>query len=504
MPTKPKEYDKENAVDKKRKQHPFLWIFSVVILVIIVVTFVGAPVMTGLGGSQGLVFGKWDGKPIEYRADNYFARQRDLIAEQYQSMFQNGQDNVEWQLFQVWNSAFEATVIHTAILEQARQSGLVIGETAVDKALTSYPGYQENGKFSPEAYRDTPNSEKFSVRNFYRESLVHQQWLSDVTSVLSSEAEKQFFISLTGPERNFSFVVWNLDDYPEKELVRYGETKRELFTEGSFSRITLGDDKEAAESVLQQLTSQSSTFSELAQSHSTDIYAEKGGDMGYVMRYALQGDVESDEDLQAIFSLDPDEISGLVKTAYGYAIYRSNGPVRKADFSSSDVLDKVRSYMLVNDRGIVEDYFIGQGSEFAQVAAAEGFQESAISRDLESHVTDFFPINYGNINFLKSIRTMDNSPLLQSVSSNERLLTLLFSMEKEEISEPQVIGNTIMVFQMLDEREAPEQMQSIVEDNYEAIQDQFIDREMRRLFMNSEKLENNFMEVFSQYFLNRS
>jgi hypothetical protein len=503
MPTSSKDYDKENAVEKKRKQHPFLWIFSVLILVIIVVTFVGAPIMSGLGGSQGLVFGQWDGEPIEYRADNYFARQRDMIAEQYQSMFQQ-EDNVEFQLFQVWNSAFESTVIHMAILDQAARSGLVIGEKSVDKALTSYPGYRLNGKFSPEAYRDTPNSEKFSVRNYYRESLIHQQWIEDVTSVKSSQGEQEFFISMVSPERNFTFVSWNLEDYPDEKIAEYGSSKQELFSEGAFSRITLGDDKTAAQSILDQLRSGSATFSELAQSHSTDIYAEKGGDMGYVMRYVLHSDIESEEDRNKVFSLNPDEVSDLIKTPFGYAIYQANGPVREADFTSPEILEKVFSYMLTNDRGIIEDYFINEGRDFAKQAEEAGFQESALSRDMVSHLTDFFPINYGSINFMKSIRTMDNSSLLQSVSSNERILKLLFSLEKGVASEPQVIGNSVIVFQMLEEREAPEEMKSIVKDNYDAIQQQFIDREIRRLFFNSDKLENNFMEVFSQYFLDRS
>ncbi len=504
MPGKSKDHsDKPNAVEKKRKQHPMLWVFSVFILVIIVVTFVGAPILTRFGQQGGIVFGFWDGKPIEYRADNYFSRQRDMVADRYQSMFQQSDGNVEWQLFQVWNSAFELTVVHTAIMEQAENSGLRISEEQVDKALTYYPGYQENGKFSAAKYRNTSNSEKYSVRNYYKESLLHQQWVGDVFGTLSSSAEKDFIVGLSSPERNFLFVAWNLDEYPADQVALYGMEKSELFSEGSFSRITLGDDKKAAEAILSQLENESASFEELARSHSTDIYAEKGGEMGYVMRYALQSDIENDEDLEAVFSLGRGETSGLVSTPYGLAIYQSNGPVRAPDFSKEETVQKVRSYMLTNERGIVEDYFIEKASSFSAQAEEGDFSEAASEMGMNVHLTDYFPINYGSVNFMKGIRTLDNVSYLQSVGSNERILKLLFSLEEEKASEPQIVGNNVIVFELMDEREAPESITTMVAENYRSILDNITDAQVRRLFLGSDKLENNFMEMFSTYFLNQ-
>lgn len=504
MPSKSKDQaDKPNAVEKRRKQHPMLWVFSVFILVVIVVTFVGAPILSRSGRQGGIVFGSWDGEPIEYRADNYFARQRDMIADRYQSMFQQSDDNVEWQLFQIWNSAFELTVVHTAIMEQAAESGLRVSGERLDRALTYYPGYQENGKFSAAAYRSAPNSEKFSVRKYYSESLIHQQWIEDVFGARSSSAERDFLVSMSSPERNFRFVNWNIEEYPDDQVARYGMEKSELFSEGSFSRITLGDDRKAAEAILAQLNEGSSSFEELARTHSTDIYAEKGGEMGYVMRYALRSDIDGEEGLETVFSLPPGEHSGLVKTPYGLAIYRSNGPVRAPDFSSDEILGKIRSYMLTNERGLVEDYFIAKAGGFAEEAAVKGFSAAAADLEKTEHLTDYFPINYGGVNFMKGIRTLDNVSYLQPVSSNERVLKLLFSLESGNTSEPQVIGNNIIVFQLMDERNAPESITAMVEENAGSIIDTITDGQVRRLFLGSDKLENNFMEMFSTYFLNQ-
>jgi hypothetical protein len=510
MPSKSKDHkdhiDKPNVVEKKRDQHPMLWAFSVFILVLIVVTFVGAPAISHFGSQRGsIVFGSWNGEPIEYRPDNYLSRQRDMVAKRYQAMFQQsqGQDNIDWQLFQVWNGAFELTVIHSAIMEEAKKSGLQVSDERVDRALTYYEGYWENGKFSPEAYRNTPSSEKFSVRNYYHESLIHQQWVGDVFSTRSSSAEKAFLLSLASPERNFRFVNWDLNSYPAEKVAEYGREKGDLFAEGSFSRISLKDDKKSAEAVLKQLREETSTFEELATAHSTDIYADKGGEMGYVMRYALQSDISNDKDLDEVFSLAPGAASGLVETPYGWAIYRSNGPIRDADFTNDETIDKVRSYMLVNDRGIVEDYFLDLGKTFGESAEKSSFSETSDTMGLTEHLTDYFPINFGSVGFLKVIRTLDNSNYLQSIGSNDRILKLLFSLEPEGVSEPQVVGNNVIVFQMIDERDAPQTVKDTIDQRYRSVITNMTDDQVRRLFLGSKKLENNFMEVFSTRILNR-
>jgi hypothetical protein len=504
MPSKSKDPgEKPNLVEKKRSRHPFLWVFSIVILVIIVVTFIGGPLLTGFGQSNRIIFGRWDGKPIEYREDNYFARQRDMLAERYQAMFQQVDDtNIEWQLYQIWNSAFEQTVVHTAILDQAERSGLRVSDNAVDRALTYYPGYQRDGRFNPEVYRNTPNSEKVSVRNYYKASLIHQQWVEDVFGTRTSSMEEEFLIAMSSPERSFSYVIWELDSFPVDQVEAFAMDQKELFSEGNFSRISLGSDKKSAEAVYEQLQSGSSSFEEVAQNHSSDIYAEKGGEMGYVMRYALQSDITREEDLDAVFNLEPGAYSDLVETPYGWAVYQSNGPVRPADFSSEATVDRVRNYILVNERGLVEDHFLAQGRQFAALAS-EDFQGTAAQEGKTAHQTDYFPINYGELDFLKSIRTIDGAPYLQAVAGNERILTALFSLGENEISEPLVTGNNVAVFTLEGERSAPESVTDRIPGNVESIINRMTDRQTRNLFMNSDKLENNFMQVFSSVFLSR-
>ena len=167
-----------NSVDRKKKQHPFLWIFSISILVIIVISFVGAPLLGGIGGSSNeLVFGKYADTEITYTYGSYFSRQLDIMQNQYES---NGSDNYQYETYQIWKGAFDRTVFHTAILYDAEKSGLNISERRIDKALTQYGPYMDNGKFSAALYNATSNADKYANRTIYNEELIQQQYLQDM------------------------------------------------------------------------------------------------------------------------------------------------------------------------------------------------------------------------------------------------------------------------------------------------------------------------------------
>lgn len=479
-----------------------MWIFSVVILIIVVVAFIIAPAFGGMSRSDRLIFGYYNGEPIEYTADSYFARQRDTYAERIQQMSQDESTNLQYQALQVWKAAYDSTVIHTAVLQQAENSGLHISNQHLDRAIAKYGPYQRNGEFSAELYRQASNAEKLTTRELFEESLIHEQWETDLNSIPTTPGAADFLAHLATPERKFQYISYSLNDYPREELAAFALENSDLFRQMNLSRISLRLKESEAKKIYSQLTDAPERFEELAQNHSTDENAERGGDMGWIRYYELASLFDEESKADQIFSLKKGEISQLIETSFGWAIYRCDEEAQPADVASPEDLDEIRSYLVQNRRGDVENYFIQQANAFIGSARAESFSAAARAYNRDVHVTGYFPINYGGSFFLNTIQTEDNDGLLRQAQSNRRVLTQLFSLGENEYSEPFVLGQSVVVSQLLDERVIPDEELEGIKTYYAYITNTFRNQDIQRHFLNSEKFEDNFMQVFAQYFLN--
>jgi len=491
-----------NAVEKKRTQHPLMWVFSVLVLVIVVVAFIIAPAFGGMRQSNRLIFGYFNGEPIEYTPDSYFARQRDAYAEQVQNMSENNSDNLQFQALQVWKAAYDATVVHTAVLQQSEKSGLHISEKKLDRTIAKYGPYQSNGKFSAELYRQASNADKLATRDLFRENLIHDQWESDLRNIPSSPGEADFFANLATPERKFQYISYSLLDYPREEVAAFALENNTLFRRMNLSRISLRMKESEAREIYSQLSSAPERFEELAQNHSSDENADKGGDMAWVRYHELASIFEDEAKADTVFSLKKGDISQLIETSFGWAVYRCDEPVQQPDITSPEEVDAVRSYLIQNLRGDVENYFIERANTLVEAAVSEGFSSAAAVNNLDIITTNYFPVNYGGSFFLKTIQNESGSGPLGNAQSNTRILQKLFSLEKDSFSEPFVLGQSVVVAQLLDEREVPAEELEGIKSYYTYITSNFQNQDIQRHFLQSEYLEDNFMQIFSKYFLN--
>ncbi len=484
-----------NSVDRKKRMHPFLWVFSITILVIIVVSFIGAPLIRGLGGSSNeLIFGKYGNTEITYAYGTYFSRQLDIMQNQYKS---TGSDNYEYETYQIWKGAFDRTVFHTAILHDAKISGLNISDRRIDKALTQYGPYMDNGKFSAALYNATSNADKYANRTIYDEELIQQQYLQDIGDRLIPDAELKFIKDMAATERNFRYIAFPITEYPMNEVITYGKANKSLFRKIDLSRISLKDNEKEATAILNQIIENPAIFEELAQNYSTDFYADKGGDMGQVSYYSLSSDISDSEDIDAVFSLDKGNISKLIKTPYGYSIYRSNSSSQNSDMTNKTEQGIVLDYMLINEKGMIEDYFIALAEVFRTAAKENGFAEATASMNMNFYLTDFFPINYGNSYFLKQVKTVDESKYFDTVATDERFLTSLFSINGNELTKPAIVGNAILVAQMISEKKNTQEDLAYLDSFYPYLLKQIQQIELSSTFTKSDLFVNNFISVFS-------
>ena len=491
-----------------RKKNRTLSTFGIIILFVIVITFIGGPLLSGSVGSGKLIFGSFAGVEIEDYPGNYFNRQREVLAGQVASSVES--DNLQYQAYQIWRGAFDRTVLHTAILLDAEKSGLHISEQRIDLALTQTGPYMDNGEFSEKRYNDASNSEKFLTRKLYNEELVHEQYINDVLSGLRiSSKEADFIKSIAENEKSFNYIAYPFNTYPKEEITIFGSENQDLFRTINLSRITIKSGKTDAENIKEQLTEDGTLFADLAISHSKDTYAFNGGEMGLTAFHTLKADFSDEDELNNIFNMKKDQISSVIETDFGWVIYKCNEESLNPDFTDDTVITDIRSYINRYEKGKIEDFFTQKGTDFAVAAVTTNFTDASSDLDLVLHTTDYFPINYGNIDlstqygsypFFKAIKTLDGSTILDSASNDEYFLKKIFSLDTDSVSEPLILSEHVIVVQLLDERPTSEEDLSLIDLIYPSAVSQYHESALANLILSSDQLEDNFYEVFSQLY----
>ncbi len=489
----------ENIVEKKKESHPFLYGFSVAVLILVVVTFIGLPVASKIGRSGSLVFGKYDGREIAYVPGNYFAKQRENIARAIERE-QNNNTNLEAQLYRVWRSAFNQTVLHTAILIETEKSGIWISEDRIDKAIIKYGPYTVNGKFSERIYNQTPNAEKYKTRKYFREYMLDQQYLTDFYGgERVSDKERDFFLKMASPQRSFSFISLQFSDYPEEEVTAFAEKNSDLFRKIKLSRILIKSSEKEAEKIWEKLTKEKGSFEELAKTYSKDSYATNGGDMGWRYNYQIKDDFENKGDIEKIFKLKESEISEVIKGKFGWMIFRCNSPVVQADVKDKDLLKEVKKYVLTYERGKVEDYFLKKAKDFVNYAKVHNFLDACGKYNYIPFLTEYFPINYQLLFSFKPVKAKGDRPSLTTANYNKTFFEKAFSLKKDDVSEPILLEDQILVLKLLKEDSIKDSDKELYTSYYNYFVQQAVKADVQSYLTNPDKLEDNFNEVYFKY-----
>jgi parvulin-like peptidyl-prolyl isomerase len=489
-----------DTIEKKKEAHPLLYVFSIILLVVVVVTFVGSPVAGRLSGGGSIVFGSYEGRDIAYYPGSYFAQQRDQIAAQVRDSADANQDTASLTQ-SVWYQAYRQTAVHVAVLIQAERAGLHVSEDAIDKALVSYPAYLENGRFSEDRYNKTQGSEKASIRKLVREEALSNQYFRDMfLGLKSSTKEKEFVTAMAKPERSFTFVSLPYAEYPADEVRGFGEANPALFRKVKVSRILVkSGEKEAAE-IRRKIAEKASSFEELAKTHSKDGYADKGGDMGWRYAYDLQADFEKKELAQQVFELRAGDVSGVLKGAYGWLIFRCDAEAVDADFSDAAVLDVVKAYLGTYEKGRIEDYFVAKAEKLSRRAGEVGFAAAAREAGAAPVATDFFPVNLQSVFSFAPLKAVPDTATPASAIYSEDFFLHAFSLGKGQASAPIVLDDQVTVLTLLAERELPEATAGLLGSWLDYTANQTMQVDLQAQIMDPAKLKDRFAESFAKLY----
>ncbi|MDR2314621.1 MAG: peptidylprolyl isomerase [Spirochaetaceae bacterium] len=498
------------------KAQPLLFAGTVFILVIVIIAFVFLPALPGgIGGGQNVILGYYNGVPIAYVADSYFQRTLDDIAASMQFDLESDSRNDSSTAQQIWYQAFIRTLVHTAILDEMKSAGYTAPVREIDRQVAELPVFQEEGRFSSTRFREFDKNKFLVLWRDAEEAYITRKYIDSVMDLKVSSGEKTFIGAMTSPERSFEMVSVSRSAYPDSELSSFAAANPDLFRVVHFSRITLEEEKAAAQ-VLDSIQSGKSSFEDAARNRSADSFKDRGGDMGPRMIFEMFTELSEEGDREKIFSLPRGEISPVLKTPSGWTFFRAEEAPYAPDMSTEENLAKVRTYMNKFEGGRIEGYLIARMEELSARAAergqslfayVDGQNSGEAPDDSAAGFTGlvFGPVNlnYGNMggqmdewNMRLFVNTLDvsRSPELADAAFRENFWRIAFSTPLTVPSAPFTLGDSIVVLRATEETFTDETTRENVAKFYsQGWMYNTLDMDLNSAFIQSPKFESNFV-----------
>jgi hypothetical protein len=481
------------------KANPFLFIGTVVILIIVIVAFVLVPAIPGvsLARAGDLNFGTYDKTPINYVPQSYFAQMQANI--EYNMRSQLNESNYQYANYQIWRQAFEETVIHTGILKEMKKAKYIVPPKAVDRQMALIPDFQENGHFSASRYDQMDNNRRLALWQQIRESLTDGSYRNDISGLKNSSGEIEFISRMGTSQRTFDMVSFSVDSYPDSEVTAYAEANPNLFRITHLSRITIASSEREANQILKSIKDGTTTFEDAARAHSKDEYAERGGDMGVKLAHELSAETSEDAS-ETLAHLAKGEYSEVIKIEAGWAFFRTEEDPYPADMTNADTLYKVRSYITGFEQGKMQDWAITMAESFIDIAKNNSFDQAVFAQGLETKHFGPLPVNYGNLDLFASLPS--DVQELAGADTNESFWKAAFSTPLNTPSSPVVQGSNILVLIPL-VQDSPDD--TIIEYIASTLSGYWLsssaERSMRDYFLSSDKLQDRFFETYLRIFM---
>jgi len=484
----------KSEIMHRLKTHPFLFIGTVVVLVIVVIAFVFVPaIVPSAYGAGDLTFGYYNRTPVRYAQNNFFYQTFYMLSQRQQQS--PDEEDFMTNMAQLWRAAFEETVVRLGILDEMKQARYVVPNDVVDRRMAELPHFVENGRFSSAKYRAMDRNSRMTLWRQVQEDITVGTYLSDLTGLKSAPYEASFISSMASPKRNFEVAILSLNSYPQSELVSFAASNTDLFRAVRLSRITITSSEREARQILASIKNGTTTFEEAAINNSQDWAADRGGDIGTAIAYELGYDISDEAARERVINMGRGEISDVVKVTSGWALYRVNEPVRPVDMDDVSQFSRVRNYVNNFMRGHIEDWLISEAEKFSSQVREVGFEEAI---GIESMIKNSFgpiPVNYGNSSFFSSIRSC-GVPELENAGYNQFFWKAAFSTPLNSPSAPLVIDNNVVVLFPTEEILADEDEASYIESYYSYWMSIVSQNDYRTYFLTNKKLDDRFQETF--------
>ncbi len=491
---------------KKSKKVNFLYIGTVIIFIIIIVTFIGGPILSSQVEGSSISFGSYAGEEIRYIQGSYFANS---VAHYSNIIGRNL--SVEDESYNttnrfIWKESFDQTVSFLASLNLAKASNLLISESEVNNEIISSPRFTtEDGVFLMENYNNISQQELFELRKGFSESLTVDRIRQDLSNrSFSSSQEKQYILDMDTIRKDIRAVEFTEDQYPDELVIEYVQNNSALVQSRELSSITIRDEFEEVERLYEEIVANPSSFEENARLYSTDEFASRGGQRGEIFAYELL-DLLSEEDVSDIFS--PERLLGditnvfsILETENSYVIFQIAGDIQPFDNTNQENFDQIRAYISSEEPDLIADYVQQQIQDFLTLAQETSFLEASIVNDIDYFDFDSLPLSYSANSIFDRIDTSE-FPTLFTAYLRDDFLEELHSLDVGEISVPIAVRNTTLIFTVRDIQNTPQEEIDLLALEYENRKDAYIRSELEGFIVRENLLKDNFTETFNEFLL---
>lgn len=467
----------DNFKKKNRKNSNLgALIGSVIILLIVVVSFVLSPMLSDLGKTQmsDIVLGSYGKEKVTFSFLNDTPFKRELA-----SISSSSSDSMDPRLAAV---AYNRAMAKAAAIDDFNTNGYVISKKQLDDAVIKSGYYNVNGVFSSKVFKNTTEAAKQELRDTIERELKVQSWMyNNYTQQKRSSKYLEFISSMSNNKRNFDYVTFNYSEYPENLVADYADENAKKFTEFNLSRITVNK-KSTADEIVKKIANGEATFAELAPMYSTDSFKDNGGEMNSsTFEYELEsvfGITNSDD----IFKLEVNGTPYIIEKDDSVILLTLNKKIVEPSFEN---LSKVRDYMLSYERGTIEDYYYS--------IINNNTTENLENLGEEIKATGLFSLNFGGDQLIStSIDRVSKDSIFSRATSNENFFTTLFNLEENTLSEPIVLGDSISVFKLTEEVSDETNTNSYILSNLDRTLMNYKDQVGGDLVRSSEKYNDNF------------
>jgi peptidyl-prolyl cis-trans isomerase D len=453
---------------------------SKVILVLlgaVILVFVFWGMWTGGGGGAPDIVAKVDGKAIK-TVDYQKAYRKQL--EQYRNLLKGQMSDDVLEQLNLRERTLNSMINRALIVKEAKRKGVKLTDSDLQSTIQNIPDFQVDGSFNKERYRAVLQANRMMPNEFeegFREDLIIQRAQEGVIKDLSvTDEEVKRLFTVENRKVNLNYMVIDAATFektvkvtdeeaasyleenkaafrvpaklkavyaslffkdlvkeakvPEADIKSYYEENIATFKipkEVKASHILIrpsqaGDDKEKGdeearkkgEDILSQLRG-GKDFVSLAKKHSEDPgSAKRGGDLGYFKRGDMVKPFE-----EAAFSLKTGEMSGLVKSDFGYHIIKVTDVKEARTLPIKDVKDDILEVLKLEEARELA----GERMESLQTLFDEDRPLDEIKEAASKEGARFVTTGY-----------LTENERIDDITRYDRLRQEAFSMETGEVS----------------------------------------------------------------------